>query len=108
MLLITIGTLFVSMAIIVKIAEMKAKDFLERHLSHSGEYTMRFHRHEEYGDYVIDIYDQNDEFYASVQGPTFGNVLRHALHYIDPLLASAAFPDDWLEFSEKHRIMYEE
>lgn len=68
------------------------------------DFSLKFSR-EENGDYVIFIYDGEREFYAMVQGTDFTNVLKHALHYADPLLAANLLGDSFIDWVGEHNAI---
>jgi hypothetical protein len=51
------------------------------------------------------VYDGNEDWYAQIVGPEFGEVLRHAVYIIDPVLAAAAW-DEAFEWAEEHKVLF--
>lgn len=79
-------------------------ELFKQGLSSLGPFAIKFDREENQGDFIFEITDKDDQQYAKVFSHSFKDGLRHALHYADPLLATAAF-DDNLEWSETHKIV---
>lgn len=67
------------------------------------QFELYFSYDEDEEEYRIEVYE--DESLESVfEGSNFGDVLRHALHDYDPVLAAAAWTKDYFEWSEKHSM----
>lgn len=56
-------------------------------------------------EFIIEHYDDDDELEAVYTGAEFGDLLRHVIYDVDPVLAAAAWTKDYLEFSENHQIV---
>lgn len=67
-------------------------------------FEFAFYYDEKEKEHSIEVYDADNELCAVYTGTDFGNLLRHAVYDVDPVLAAASWTKDYLEFSENHNI----
>jgi hypothetical protein len=69
-----------------------------------SDFGLEFYYNERKKEHKIEVYGPDNELDSVYEGSDFGEILRHAIYDIDPVLAASSWTKDYLEFSENRKI----